>query len=234
MKLFCSWEKLPDQIRNEAVKPYYELLKQKRIQLFIKRLLDLLLSLLLIVFFAPFFLLIAALIKIDSKGKVFFKQTRVTADYKYFKIIKFRTMYDDSKESNITAFDDSRITRFGKYLRKYHLDELPQLFNVLLGDMSFVGTRPEVVKFVETYKPEMFATLLLPAGVTSWASILYKDEEKLFEGCKDIDDKYISVILPDKMKYNLDYLKKYSIWNDIKIIIYTFFSIIGFYSFEKT
>ena len=234
MKLLCSWKKLPDQMRNEAVKSYYELLKGKKIQLFVKRLSDLLLSIFLIILLAPLFLLIAVLIKIDSKGSVFFIQDRITANYKFFKIIKFRTMYENeiNTGSLVTSFDDSRITKLGRYLRKYHLDELPQLYNVLIGDMTFVGTRPEVLKYVEKYKPEMYATLLLPAGITSFSSILYKDEEKQLEGCENIDEVYLSKILPEKMKYNLDSLRNFSILNDYKIMWYTFLAVAGLYSIK--
>ncbi len=225
--LLLKWKKIPDYMKNEQVKEYYEIIRKKKISLLVKRIVDILFSLVLIIITLPFMFIIALIIKIDSKGPVFYRQERVTTNGKIFKIFKFRTMIQDAdkKGSLVTIGEDNRITNVGKKIRKLRLDEVPQLFNIFLGEMSFVGTRPEVKKYVDCYTDEMKATLLLPAGVTSRASIEYKNEdEKIKEHlkkCNDIDAVYVNYILPDKMEYNLDYLKKFSLIEDMKICVKT-------------
>ena len=157
-----------------------------------------------------------------------YRQTRVTTYGREFRIFKFRSMVQnaDKKGSQVTTKCDGRITRIGRILRKYRLDELPQLLNILNGDMSFVGTRPEVVKYVRHYTSEMRATLLLPAGVTSMTSIEYKDEEKLLESVEDADDIYIHQILPEKMKYNLKALEKFNFLEDLKTMFRTVLAVL--------
>ena len=218
-----KWEDLPENLRTEAVRPYYEQLKKRKVSLFFKRLLDVFLSALLLVLLSPVFLVLAIAIKIDSRGPVFYRQVRVTRYGKEFRIFKFRSMVNDAdkKGSLVTVGGDSRITRMGKLIRKCRLDEISQLLNVLTGDMSFVGTRPEVPKYVAAYTPEMMATLLLRAGITSMASILYKDEDRLLEGAEDVDKTYIEDVLPGKMKYNLESIMQFSLWSDIKTMFRT-------------
>ena len=214
-------------MQNDDVKKYYDILHKKRFGLFIKRVFDIVVSLILLIVFSPLFLIISLLIKIDSKGPVFYRQSRITRYGKEFRIFKFRTMIvgADKRGSLVTLKDDDRITRVGNKIRKIRLDELPQLLNVFIGDMSFVGTRPEVKKYVDCYSDEMRATLLMPAGITSDASIMYKDEDKVIEkylkNGEKVDDIYVKRILPEKMKYNLDYIKKFNVFRDLKICINT-------------
>lgn len=218
---------LPKFMQNDDVKKYYDILHKKRFGLFIKRIFDIVVSLILLIVFSPLFLIISLLIKIDSKGPVFYRQSRITKYGKEFRIFKFRTMIvgADKKGSLVTLKDDDRITRVGNKIRKIRLDELPQLLNVFIGDMSFVGTRPEVKKYVDCYSDEMSATLLMPAGITSDASIMYKDEDKVIEkylkNGEKVDDIYVKRILPEKMKYNLDYIKKFNVFRDLKICVNT-------------
>lgn len=224
--MLTKYDKLPDFMKNKKVKYYYDILSKKRLQLLLKRLFDILMSLILLIILFPILLIISIIIKIDSKGPIFYRQIRITKYGKEFKIFKFRTMVVDAdkKGSLVTLNDDQRITKIGKKIRKIRLDELPQLFNILLGDMSFVGTRPEVKKYVDFYNEEMLATLLLPAGVTSKASIEYKDEDEIiskYSKKENIDDIYLKRILPEKMKYNLEYLKNFSILLDLKLCINT-------------
>lgn len=224
--MLTKYDKLPDFMKNKKVKYYYDILSKKRLQLLLKRLFDILMSLILLIILFPILLIISIVIKIDSKGPIFYRQIRITKYGKEFKIYKFRTMVVDAdkKGSLVTLNDDQRITKVGKKIRKIRLDELPQLFNILLGDMSFVGTRPEVKKYVDFYNEEMLATLLLPAGVTSKASIEYKDEDEIiskYSKKENIDDIYLKRILPEKMKYNLEYLKNFSILLDLKLCINT-------------
>jgi len=219
-----KWENLPEVMQNDSVRIYYEILQKKPFQLIIKRILDFCLSLVLVIILSPLLLVIAVIIKLDSKGPVIFRQIRVTTYNKRFKIFKFRTMTEDAEKfgTQVTTNNDKRITKAGHFLRKYRLDELPQLFNIILGgDMSFVGTRPEVPRYVGRYTDEMMATLLMPAGITSEASIIYKDEEKLLSDAEDVDLVYVMDILPEKMKYNLSSLKKFSLMNDIKVMLRT-------------
>jgi lipopolysaccharide/colanic/teichoic acid biosynthesis glycosyltransferase len=183
----------------------------------------------LIVFLSPVFLFIAIAIKLNSNGGIFFKQIRITAYGKEFRIVKFRTMVARAETigSQITIKNDIRVTKVGKILRKYHLDEIPQLINILCGEMSFVGTRPEVARYVAKYTPIMKATLLLPAGVTSEACIRYKDENDLLQSFDNVDDTYMLDILPVKMEYNLISLKTFSFLNDIMTMVRTVFAVLG-------
>ena len=220
------------RFETEIVKKYREEINKRKISLFLKLFLDKILALILLIPLSPIILAIAIWIKLDSEGPVFYRQERITTYGRPFRIFKFRTMVKDADKlgAAVTEHNDPRISRAGDKLRKVRLDELPQLFNVLLGDMSFVGVRPEVAKYVNRYTDEMNATLLLPAGITSPASIEYKDEDEVIEKFKgtgrSIDDIYIEEVLPDKMKYNLDYIKNFSIVNDIKIMIQTALAVI--------
>lgn len=215
-----SWEKLPPQMQTEAVKPYYEILQKKQIGLIFKRLFDIVVSLIMLLILSPVFLILAIAIKLDTEGPVFYRQVRVTQYGKEFHIFKFRTMVNNADKigSQVTVGGDSRITRVGKVIRECRLDEIGQLLNILGGSMTFVGTRPEVPKYVEKYTPEMWATLLLPAGVTSEASIRYKDEAALLDAAEDVDATYIQDVLPGKMKYNLLELKKFRLSHDFYIM----------------
>lgn len=210
-------------MRNESVRKYYEHLDKKRYSLFVKRISDLSVAILFLILLIPAFVIISIAIRLDSKGPVLFRQTRVTQYGKQFRIFKFRTMFNNADRlgTQVTIKNDFRITKIGKILRRLRLDEIPQLLNIIIGDMTFVGTRPEVVKYVDKYTNEMMATLLLPAGVTSEATIKYKDEEKLLIFAKDADKTYTEEVLPHKMRYNLDILLKYSSWGDIKTMIKT-------------
>ena len=218
-----KWDKLPDVMKTDEVKPYYLALKRKTASLIIKRVFDVIVSLILLILLSPVFLVISIMIKTDSKGPVMFRQVRVTQYGKTFRIFKFRTMVTDAEKlgTQVTVDNDSRITKTGNRLRKCRLDEIPQLLNILKGEMSFVGTRPEVEKYVNCYTPEMMATLLLPAGVTSTASIAYKDEDRLLKDAVSPDDVYVKQILPEKMKYNLEYLKNFGFFYDIRVMIRT-------------
>lgn len=224
-----KWEDLPDFMKNDEVRPYYDSLKRKKIGLILKRAMDLAGGLILLVLLAIPMLVIAILIKIDSKGPVFYRQERVTAYGKHFKIHKFRTMVNNADKigSAVTVGNDSRITKVGAKLRGCRLDELPQVLDLISGNMSFVGTRPEAVKYVEKYKPEYFATLLLPAGITSEASIRYKNEAQLLDQADDVDKVYIEDVLPGKMKYNLDSINKFSFLGEIVTMFRTVFAVLG-------
>ncbi len=218
-----KWEELPEKMQTPEVLRYYEILQKKRAALVAKRIFDLVMSLILIVVLLPFMILIGIAVRATSPGEIIFRQVRVTTYGKRFRIYKFRTMVAGApqKGSQVTVSGDARITKVGRFLRKVRLDELPQLFNIVRGEMSFVGTRPEVEKYVERYSDVMYATLLMPAGVTSTASIEYKDEERLLSEGKDVDETYVGEILPAKMKYNLNYIEKYSFWGDFRILFQT-------------
>ena len=224
-----KWEKLPVEMQTEEVRKYYDILKKKKFGLFCKRVFDIFVSLLMLIVLSPVFLILAIAIKIDSKGPVFYRQVRVTQYGKQFRIFKFRTMVQnaDKMGAQVTTAGDSRITRVGKLIRKCRLDELCQLIDVLRGTLTFVGTRPEVPKYVESYSSEMMATLLLPAGVTSETSIYYKDEDELLAGAQDVDKVYVEKILPDKMYFNLKSLEKFGFWRDIKVMFMTVFAVLG-------
>lgn len=223
--MLYKWKDLPKFMRNAEVWPYYNVLRKRYFSLIIKRIFDFVMSSLMLVILSPVFLFISILIKIDSHGSIFFKQQRVTQYGKLYCIYKFRTMIQNADKigNQVTIKNDKRITRIGGFLRCYRLDELPQLINIWKGEMSFVGTRPEIPKYVKYYTKEMYATLLLPAGVTSEASIQYKDEAELLEGENDIEQIYTQIILPQKMMLNLNSIKNFSITNDLKTIINTIF-----------
>ncbi len=223
-----KWENLPKDMQTEAVRKYYEILKKHRGSLLLKRIFDIIAAGLLLILLLPVLLILAVWIKTDSKGPVFFRQVRVTTYGRTFRIFKFRTMVNnaDKMGTQVTTKGDARVTKAGKALRGCRLDELPQLLNILAGDMTFVGTRPEVEKYVRHYTDEMKATLLLPAGVTSLASIEYKDEEKLLESAQDADQVYVEKILPEKMKYNLQAIEHFSFWQDIKTMIATVVAVV--------
>lgn len=223
--MLCKWEELPSFMQISEVWKYYQKLSHHRFSLLIKRTFDFIMSTTMLVLLVPVFLYLAIWIKLDSPGTVFYRQERVTQYGRIFRIYKFRTMVQDAdkKGSLVTISQDKRITNAGKKLRKYRLDELPQLINIWKGEMSFVGTRPEVVKYVKNYTKEMYATLLLPAGVTSSASIQFKDENGILNCVKnaDIDKIYIKEILPQKMIWNLKELSNFSIISDLKQMILT-------------
>lgn len=224
-----KWEKLPADMQTEEVRKYYDILKKRKFSLFLKRTFDVVVSLLMLIVLSPIFLILAIAIKIDSHGPVFYRQERVTQYGKKFRIFKFRTMVANADKigTQVTVNNDARITKVGEFLRKTRLDEISQLIDVLRGTMTFVGTRPEAVRYVEAYTAEMKATLLLPAGVTSEASIYYKDEAKLLADAENADEIYINVVLPEKMKYNLESLKSFGFWKDIKIMFMTVFAVLG-------
>lgn len=226
--LLKRWDRLPADMQTEAVRPYYEQLWRKRFFLLVKRAFDLVGSAVLICLLSPVLLALAVWIKRDSEGPVFFRQERVTQYGKTFRIFKFRTMVMNADRIGtlVTTQKDPRITRVGQKIRDSRLDELPQLFNIFVGDMSFVGTRPEVPKYVATYTDAMRATLLLPAGVTSEASIRYKDEAKLLDNAADVDQTYVEQVLPEKMNYNLMALKKCGVLADLQILIKTVVSVV--------
>ena len=224
-----KYEALSENMKNNEVKEYYEILKHKKFSLIIKRFFDFFAALILLIILSPIMLILAIMIKLESKGPVFYRQERITKYGKKFRIFKFRTMVQDAdkKGALVTMGLDPRITKVGNKIRKCRLDELPQLLNVIKGEMSFVGTRPEVEKYVNEYSNEMRATLLMPAGISSRASIEYKDEDEIINKYlskgEKIDDIYVKRILPEKMKWNLEYIKKFSIWEDIKICFKTVF-----------
>lgn len=219
-----DWKDIPGFMKNDKVREYYDILKKHEKELRLKRFCDIILGLVLFTVLFPVMIGIGIVVKLDSKGPALFKQIRITAYGRKFKIFKFRTMSVEEKGNlgaQVTARDDARITRIGERLRKYRLDELPQLWNILVGDMTFVGTRPEVEKYVRQYSDEMKATLLIPAGVTSRASIEYKDEEELLAGVENVEEFYIQKILPEKMEYNLKALRNYSFLSDLRTMLQT-------------
>lgn len=226
--LVKKWSKLPQELQSDAVRPYYDMLRKKNFGLFFKRCFDFTVSTVMLLILLPVFIILAIAIKIDSRGPVFFRQERVTQYGKRFKIFKFRTMVVNADKigSQVTTSNDNRITKVGKFIRKCRLDEVSQLIDVWRGAMSFVGTRPEVPKYVERYTDEMKATLLLPAGVTSEASILFKDEDELLKDAENADDIYVNVVLPKKMEYNLHSLKKQGFWRDIGTMFKTVFAVL--------
>ncbi len=228
-----KWNELPKELRNASVKEYYDLLCKKQSSLRVKRTVDCILALILIFVLWPFMIMIALAVKYDSKGPIFYRQERITQYGNVFRIYKFRTMVVDADRQGplVTTTQDSRITKVGAFLRKYRLDEIPQLLNIITGEMSFVGTRPEVKRYVDQYTPEMLATLLLPAGITSRTSIEFKDEDDMIakytkDGKNSVDEVYLQYILPKKMKYNLQYLRGFSIKTDLKIMIKTVLAVL--------
>ena len=227
--MFKRWDDLPEFMRVPEVKPYYEIVMGKRHSLILKRAFDLCLALILTLLLALPMVVIAILIKADSKGPVFYRQERVTTYGKHFWIHKFRTMVEKADEigSAVTVRNDVRVTKVGSKLRNLRLDELPQVFDVLSGNMSFVGTRPEVVKYVDMYEPEYYATLLLPAGITSEASIRYKDEYKLLSEADDIDRVYMEKVLPEKMKWNLETIRNFGFRSELRTMVRTVLAVLG-------
>ena len=223
-----NWEELPKELQTEEVRPYYEVLKKKRLSLILKRIFDIVVSLVMLIILLPVFILLGIAIKVDSSGPIFFRQERITQYGRKFKIFKFRTMVNNAEKlgTQVTVGNDSRITKVGSFIRDCRLDEISQLLNILTGDMTFVGTRPEVKKYVDHYTNDMMATLLLPAGVTSLASIYYKDEAELLEKSNNPDKTYVEEILPEKMKYNLQNIEKFNFLEDIKIMFMTVLAVI--------
>ena len=197
--------------------------------IFAKRLFDIVVGFVVFLILCIPMLIIAIMIKLDSEGPVFYRQERVTTNGKRFRIHKFRTMVANADKigTAVTVGGDARITKVGAKLRDHRLDEFPQVFDVLSGNMSFVGTRPEAVKYVEKYTDEMKATLLLPAGITSEASIRYKDEAQLLDAAANVDDVYMNEVLPEKMKYNLESIRNFSFWGDIATMFRTVAAVAG-------
>ena len=226
--LLCKWDKLPQNMQTAEVKKYYDILKTKHISLLFKRAFDVVVSLIMLLILLPLFIVLAIVIKLDSKGPVFYRQVRITQYGKKFKIHKFRSMVQNAdRGSQVTVGNDSRITKVGKFIRKCRLDEISQLIDILQGNMTFVGTRPEVEKYVNEYDENMIATLLLPAGVTSEASIYYKDEADILDKAEDSNKTYIEEVLPAKMYYNLKAIEKFSFFHDIKVMFMTVFAVCG-------
>ena len=224
-----KWEELPEFMKCDEVREYYNILSKKKISLIMKRAFDIIAGTCVLVVTAIPMLIISIKIATESKGGIFYRQERITTYGKKFKIHKFRTMVANADQigSAVTVSGDNRITATGAFLRKYRLDELPQVFDILRGDMSFVGTRPEVTKYVEMYTNEMRATLLLPAGVTSEASIRYKDEADLLENAENVDEVYVCKVLPQKMKYNLESIKNFNLMGELITIVRTIFAVLG-------
>ncbi|EJN84876.1 sugar transferase [Actinomyces naeslundii] len=221
------WEDLPPTLQTEEVRPYYEALSRRGLQLRLKRLLDVVGATVLFVLLGWLFVILALLIKLDSPGPVFFRQRRVTQFGREFRIVKFRTMTyrPVAPGDQITRGDDPRITRVGAVLRRYRLDEISQLIDILRGTMSFVGTRPEVPDYVRQYTPQMRATLLLPAGVTSTASIEFKDEAQILAAAPPGQDAYVTQVLPAKMRLNLRDVRDFSIGRDLRIAFRTILAV---------
>lgn len=224
-----KWDDVPAFMKCDEVREYYDILSKKRMQLELKRLFDIMAGMVLMIVLAVPMAIIAVLIKLDSQGPVFYRQERITAYGKKFKIHKFRTMVHNADKigAAVTTGRDMRITRVGARIRSLRLDEMPQLLDVLAGDMSFVGTRPEATKYVRRYTREMMATLLLPAGITSEASIRFKDEGKLLDGAVDVDKAYVERVLPEKMKYNLHSLRTFSVFKEMQTMFRTVFAVMG-------
>lgn len=224
-----KWDELPDFMRVNEVRPYWDILDKKHIQIILKRIFDFVIAVMFLIILAIPMVIIAVMIKIDSYGPVFYRQERVTTYGKHFKIHKFRTMiYDaDKMGTAVTVVNDSRITKLGSKLRRLRLDELPQLFDIIAGDMSFVGTRPEALKYVKKYEPEFFATLLMPAGITSEASIRYKDEDRLLKETDDVDRMYIEEVLPAKMEWNLESIRRFCFFREILTMFRTIAAVLG-------
>ena len=222
-----EWSKLPDKMRTKEVRKYYNILIKHSGWFKFKRIMDIFVASVMLIVLALPMAVIAVFIKADSKGPVLFKQKRVTQYGRIFEIYKFRTMVENAASigSQVTVKNDVRITKVGKVLRKFRIDEFPQVFNIIRGDMTLVGTRPEVIKYVQCYTPQMYATLLLPAGLTSRTSIAYKDEEKLLSNASNAYKVYIHDILPVKMKYNLESLKHFGFKEDCSILWATFLSV---------
>ena len=203
---------------------YKEELNSKKFVLFIKRLFDVCASFFGLLFLFIPLVVVSVLIKCTSKGPIFFRQVRVGRNGKEFRIYKFRTMVVDAEKKGlqITTKDDNRITKIGSFLRKTKLDEFPQLINVLIGEMSFVGPRPEVPKYVALYSDVQKNVLLVRPGITELASIKYRDENEMLKSSENPEDTYIKEIMPKKIEYNLEYIKNISPFYDLKLIFMTF------------
>ena len=224
-----KWDELPEFMRCQEVRPYYDILNKKKFSLVLKRAFDIVVACILLVIFAIPMSIIAIMIKLNTPGPVFYRQERVTTYGKKFRIHKFRTMVSNADKigTAVTVGGDARITKVGSRLRDLRLDEIPQLLDVLSGNMSFVGTRPEATKYVKKYSKEMYATLLLPAGITSEASIRYKDEAQLLDAAGDVDKVYVEDVLPGKMKYNLDSIRRFSFVREIGTMFRTVLAVLG-------
>lgn len=224
------YDSLPEFMKNPEVKEYYDILAKRKGQLILKRIFDIVFGAIGTIVLLPIMIVLAIIIKCESKGPALFKQVRITQYGKEFKILKFRTMVVNAEKigTQVTSKNDPRVTKVGRFLRKYRLDELPQIINILKGELSFVGTRPEVPRYVNAYTNKMIATLLLPAGVTSEASIEFKDEEKILDNSDNVDNDYIYKVLPLKMKYNLNYIKLFTVFYDFKIMLRTVAAVLGF------
>jgi len=194
----------------------------------LKRFFDIIASGLGLICLSPLFAVLAIWIKCDSKGPVFYRQVRVGRNNKDFRLFKFRSMRPDSDKLGLITVGghDPRVTRSGYYIRKYKLDEFPQLINVFIGDMSLVGPRPEVRKYVDMYTPEQMRVLDVRPGITSLASIKYRNENEILAAAKDPDKAYIEQVMPDKLAIDLEYVDRANFWNDIKLIFSTFKEII--------
>ena len=229
MNSWRDWNELPDFMKTPEVRPYWEKLNRKRGQIALKRFFDFVLALIFLMLLAIPMMVIAVMIKLDSKGPVFYRQERVTSYGKHFKIHKFRTMVTNADKigTAVTVGNDARITKVGSKLRGLRLDELPQVIDVLQGNMSFVGTRPEAVKYVKQYQPEYYATLLMPAEITSEASIRYKDEDKLLSAADDVDKVYVEKVLPAKMVWNLESVRRFRFLREILTMFRTVFAVLG-------
>jgi lipopolysaccharide/colanic/teichoic acid biosynthesis glycosyltransferase len=223
------WNEIPEWMRTPEVKQYYDILSKRKISLFLKRFFDVVVAFVTLVILSPIMAAIAIAISVDSPGGVFYRQVRVTTYGKEFRIHKFRTMVANADKigTQVTVGNDIRITKVGVFLRKYRLDEIPQLLDIIAGTMTFVGTRPETPKFVAEYSEEMKATLLLPAGVTSEASIQFKDEAEMLDVDDDVDKIYVEEVLPIKMKFNLESIRKFSFFGEIATMFRTVFAVLG-------
>ena len=223
---------MPQFMKNHYTLEAVKVLEKKKATLVFKRLFDICLSLILLVILSPVFLVLAICIKLEDGGPIFYRQQRITTYGRIFRIFKFRTMILNADKMGplVTQDNDSRITKIGKKIRDFRLDEIAQLINVLIGDMTFVGTRPEVQKYVDAYSEEMMVTLLLPAGITSRSSIEFRNEadkiSKWMEQGLTADEAYIQKILPEKMRYNIDYISELSITQDIKVMLQTVFAVL--------
>lgn len=218
-----TYEQLPEKMKNEFTRQYWDMLETRRFSLVCKRIFDVVVSMLALLILSPFFLILAAAVKIDSPGPVFYRQVRVGRYNKDFRIFKFRTMVQNADQIGppLTTGKDPRITRVGLFIRKLRLDEFSQFLNVLDGSMSFVGPRPEVRRYVDAYTPEFMATLLVRPGLTAPSSIAFKDEDRLLNSGGDPEKIYLEKILPPKTALNLDYIKHISVLHDIGIMFQT-------------
>lgn len=223
-----KFEMLPERFQNQAVRKYYDILKKKRVSLFFKRIFDFIIALIIFIVLLPLNLIVGLLVKCTSKGPVFYRQVRIGRYGKPFRIFKFRTMIQNADKigAQLTVGErDPRITGIGHFLRKTRLDEFAQVINILLGQMSLIGARPEVPKYVEQYSDEMMATLLLAPGISGEASLRFKNENELLAQADDFEKCYVEEVLPEKMRINLEYIEKLSVWYDIKLLFRTFFAI---------